>query len=174
MSELWEFNDVETFTAGAIGRPGQRVFYLQVRDAGQRVTVKCEKQQVNALAEYLNRLLEDLPAPDALPMRETLELASPDPATFTVGPMGLAYDADLDRFVVILEELVTEPDDEPPDDDSELDDDHDASKLRVHLSRGQAVAFCAVAAELVSAGRPACMFCGHPMDPDGHPCPRMN
>lgn len=175
MSELWEFNDVETFTAGAIGRPGQRVFYLQVRDAGQRVTVKCEKQQVTALAEYLGRLLEDLPAPDDLPMRETLELGAPTGAAFTVGPMGLAYDADLDRFVVILEELVIVEDDaEPGDDEPELDPDLDASKLRVHLSRGQAVAFCARAAELVSAGRPTCLFCGQPMDPDGHPCPRMN
>lgn len=169
MSGLWEFGDVETFTAGTVGRPGQRVFYLQVRDAGQRVTVKCEKQQVAALAEYLTRLLDDLPAPDDKPMRESLELASPLDPVFTVGPMGLAFDAELDRFVVILEELVV-----TDEDDDEDDDDPDAGKLRVHLTRGQAVAFCSVAAELLSAGRPSCLFCGFPMDPDGHPCPRMN
>jgi hypothetical protein len=27
---------------------------------------------------------------------------------------------------------------------------------------------------LVSAGRPACPFCGQPLDPTGHFCPRDN
>jgi hypothetical protein len=26
----------------------------------------------------------------------------------------------------------------------------------------------------VAAGRPNCRWCGFPIDPDGHPCPRMN
>ena len=50
----------------------------------------------------------------------------------------------------------------------------DRGRLRVELSRGQALAFATRAVELVAAGRPTCRFCGLPMDPDGHPCPRMN
>ncbi len=174
MSELYEFGDVDTFTTGAVGRPGQRVFFLQVRSDQTRVTLKCEKQQVSALAEYLVRLLQDLPDPDDLPMRESLQLVPPGEASFVVGPMGLAYDADLDRFVVMLEELVVADDEDEDDDAPFLDDEPDASKLRLHLTRGQASAFTKLAEEIVSAGRPSCLFCGRPMDPDGHPCPRMN
>ena len=28
--------------------------------------------------------------------------------------------------------------------------------------------------DLVNAGRPACALCGHPIDPEGHSCPRTN
>ena len=34
--------------------------------------------------------------------------------------------------------------------------------------------FCDHADDVVGAGRPPCRFCGLPMDPDGHTCPRMN
>ena len=86
MSELWEFGDVDTFTAGALGRPGQRVFFVQIRAEGRRLTLKCEKQQVAALADYLSKLLADLPPPDDLPMRESLELVPPTDPLFVVGP----------------------------------------------------------------------------------------
>ena len=32
----------EHFTAGAVGPPGQRVFYLQAGAAGELVTLRCE------------------------------------------------------------------------------------------------------------------------------------
>ena len=47
----------EHFTAGAVGPPGQRVFYLQAGAAGELVSLRCEKQQVGALGEYLDRIL---------------------------------------------------------------------------------------------------------------------
>src|SRR3546814_6888617 len=54
----------EVFTAGAVGEPGSRVFYLQVREEQLVVSLRCEKQQVAALADYFEGLLEDLePAP---------------------------------------------------------------------------------------------------------------
>ena len=48
------------FTAGTVGPPGQRVFYFQARDGDTVVTLRCEKQQVAALAEYFAGLLDDL------------------------------------------------------------------------------------------------------------------
>jgi uncharacterized repeat protein (TIGR03847 family) len=63
---------------------------------------------------------------------------------------------------VVLEELVEDPDVE------------DAGTLRVRLTRAQVAAFVAHGRRLVASGRPACRFCGHPIDPHGHPCPRMN
>lgn len=46
--------------------------------------------------------------------------------------------------------------------------------MRVFLTRGQVQAFCEQADTLVAAGRPPCMWCSLPIDPDGHVCPRMN
>jgi uncharacterized repeat protein (TIGR03847 family) len=35
-------------------------------------------------------------------------------------------------------------------------------------------AFVKRAQAVVSAGRPPCPFCGNPLDPQGHVCPRAN
>ncbi|NDE26381.1 MAG: DUF3090 family protein [Actinobacteria bacterium] len=38
----------------------------------------------------------------------------------------------------------------------------------------QARSFIDRASNVIKAGRPPCMFCGAPINPDGHICPRMN
>lgn len=185
MSVFYEFEDVDAFTTGAIGQPGSRVFYLQARHGKQRVAVKCEKQQVSAIAQYLRRVLNDLPPPDDRPMSAALELVEPVQEAFVLGPIGLGYDRTSDRLVVQLEEFRL-PDDDDDDNDADadvaddddlfvLDDDTDHDgHIRLYVTRGQAASFCERADQIVAAGRPDCQWCGHPVDPDGHPCPRMN
>ena len=51
MSQSFDFDAPDHFTAGAVGQPGQRVFYLQARQARELVSLKSEKEQVRALAE---------------------------------------------------------------------------------------------------------------------------
>ncbi len=46
--------------------------------------------------------------------------------------------------------------------------------LLVSLPPAVARAFCKRAQSVVSAGRPPCQFCGQPLDPAGHLCPRAN
>jgi uncharacterized repeat protein (TIGR03847 family) len=194
MSPSFDLGAVDAFTAGTVGEPGQRVFYLQARGGGQVVTIKCEKQQVAALGQYLEGLLQDLPAPADGPLPTALELLDPLDAVWVAGQLRVAWEADADRFIVVVDELDQEADEDIDDDDDDDDDDDandartgdagpdpadwlvtfDRGRLRVELSRGQALAFAARAGELVAAGRPSCRFCGLPMDPDGHPCPRMN
>lgn len=172
MGDLFEFGDVDAFTTGAIGAPGQRTFFVQIRSDGRRVTLKCEKQQVDALTHYLQRLLSDLPTPHDRPLPHALELAEPvDPVAFVIGPMGLAYDRELDRFVLMIEEALP-IDEETGEPDPVLAEDR--GRVRLHLTRGQALAFAEHGEEVVAAGRPSCVWCGLPMDPDGHGCPRMN
>lgn len=167
----------EVLTAGTVGPPGQRVFYLQVKDAPLVVTLRCEKQQVAALAEYLGGLLEDLePAPVAVGPAE-LELAEPVEPLWTVGTIGVAYDEPGDRIVIVLEELTEleeDPDLEPDDPLDPLAGSTASASVRLRLTRGQASAFVRHGRELVAAGRPPCRFCGLPLDPEGHACPRMN
>ncbi len=172
MGDLYEFDDVDAFGVGTVGLPGQRTFFVQVRADGNRVTLKCEKQQVAALGQYLQKLLEDLPSPGDRPLERSLDLVAPvEPPSFTIGAIGLAFDQGLDRFVLMLEEFVAlDPDTGEPD----PEDVSDAGRIRFRLTRGQALAFAERSEEIVAAGRPSCTWCGFPMDPDGHPCPRMN
>jgi uncharacterized repeat protein (TIGR03847 family) len=56
-----------------------------------------------------------------------------------------------------------------------LDDTgEEPGSIRVLLEPGQIEAFCDQVDDLMASGRPTCPFCAGPIDPDGHPCPRMN
>ena len=169
MGVFYQLDDVDAFTTAAVGRPGSRVFYLQVRQGEIRVTIKCEKQQASAIAEYLRKVMNDLPSPNNKPLPRALELHEPVEPAFVLGAIGLGYDRDTDRLLVQLEEVAV------VDENGELDEDaEDRGHVRLLLERGQALAFCEHTEGLVASGRPPCMFCGHPLDPDGHPCPKMN
>ncbi len=170
MTDTHDLGDVDAFTTGTVGRPGSRVFFVQARASGTIVSIRCEKQQADALAQFLGTLLNDLPDATDAPLPGTLELAEPVLPAFLLGSIGVAYDGESDRIVLQLEEAVLVDDEGNPDPES----DENKSVVRLRMSRGQAQAFCMHTAEVVSAGRPACRFCGLPIDPDGHPCPRMN
>ncbi|MGV3757966.1 MAG: DUF3090 family protein [Actinomycetota bacterium] len=163
----------DVVTAGTVGPPGQRVFYVQVRDGSLVVTLRCEKQQVAALAEYLGGLLDDLEPAPVGPSPSELDLAEPVDAAWTVGTIGVAYDEPADRIVVLFEELTDQVDEPDPEDDP-LEPTTAGASVRVRLTREQAAAFVRRGRDLVVAGRPPCRFCGFPIDPDGHACPRMN
>jgi uncharacterized repeat protein (TIGR03847 family) len=175
MSVFYEFDEVDSFSAAAIGEPGSRVFYLHARAGTQRVTVKCEKQQVTAISQYLRRVLSDLPPPEDRPLPGAVELGEQSDLAdqaFVLGPIGLGYDRGNDRVLVQLEELLAA--DADADDEEDVEPPPDRGHIRLYVTRSQAAAFCDHADEIVAAGRPLCMWCGFPIDPDGHPCPRMN
>lgn len=180
MSTSFDFTDIDHFTAGAVGEPGARVFYLQVRSGGALTAFRCEKQQVAALGTYLAGSMRDLPAPDPGDVPADMDLIEPVVAEWVVGSMGMAYDERDDRLVLLAEELVIEPEPEGAEAGAEaepvdlLDEPEPGATARFHLTRGQATAFVAHAEQLVSAGRPPCPICGGPMNPEGHNCPRSN
>jgi uncharacterized repeat protein (TIGR03847 family) len=168
VSVWFDFDEVDAFTVGTVGQPGSRVFYLQARRSGTLVTVKCEKQQASAIAQYLRRVLSDLPEPTGSVRPLSMELSTPTDEAFVLGPVGLGYDKDTDRVVVQLEEVGE------VDEEGELVPDDDRGHLRMFITRSQAAAFCEQAEVVVSAGRPPCRWCSLPIDPGGHACPRMN
>lgn len=162
MSDSFELADADRVTVGTVGTPGRRAFYLQAGEAGRTVTLKVEKQQVAVLAQAIAELLSDLAAPEAVPAAG--ELLEPVQALWAVGGMQIAYDQDDDRFVLVAQELLAE---------EEADED-DAATGRLRFTREQAAALVARSEELVEAGRPPCPWCGYPLDPAGHSCPRTN
>ena len=65
MPVSFDFREPDRFTAGTVGEPGRRVFYLQAAEGPAVASLRLEKQQVTALADYLERVLADL-RPDLL------------------------------------------------------------------------------------------------------------
>ncbi len=168
MSVFHEFDDVDKFTVGTVGRPGDRTFFLQIRADGTRLAVKCEKQQAIAISDYLTKVLSDLPPAQERPIAGAMELTAPVEPVFVLGPIGLGYDRSNDKVLLQLEEVGE------VDENGEPVDDETRGHVRIYLTRGQAAAFTAHAGQVIESGRADCMWCGRPMDPDGHACPRMN
>jgi uncharacterized repeat protein (TIGR03847 family) len=166
---LFVFDDPQRFVAGTVGPPGDRAFFLQARKGDAVVSVGLEKTQVAALAARLDDLLDAVDAPTAVEGDER-PLDEPVVELFRVGAMALAWDAE-DEAVVIEAQTPTEDGEyaEVPD---EADEGPDL--LRVRLDPSRARGFVQRAEALISAGRPACPFCGQPLDPQGHFCPRNN
>lgn len=162
----FDLGDVDHFTAGAVGEPGARTFLLQAATGGRLVTVKCEKQQVAALTEYLQGVLADLPVPDDDPPA-SLDLRPPLEPEWSVGSLSVAYDDAADRVVLLIEEAGVDD----PDDVEVIVEER--GSLRARLRRGQVKALVEHNSGLVQAGRPDCPICGHPRGPD-HACPRTN
>ena len=181
--ESFEFGRVDAFVPGAVGEPGQRVFYLQARLADHVVTLRCEKQQVGMLGRYLAQLAQALGPIEA--DRDVVGLVEPIDESWTVGQLSVGVDEESGRIMVSAEELIMDsfeveagPDVSEEEIEAlieaagELMDD--PAEARFVLSAGQALAFGERAEELLAAGRPSCTLCGAPIDPEGHDCPRWN
>lgn len=183
MSRSFELPEVDWVTVGTVGPPGQRTFYLQARQDDQLITLKLEKQQVAAIAQFLGEILADLSVPDPLPDDDALALAEPVLAEWAVGGLQLAYDGTSDRIVILAEEVGDDTDDADDDDpvpsepipaDPPAAGSSDRGVGRLSVTRTQAAAIVRRGWDLVGAGRPTCALCGHPIDPEGHSCPRTN
>ncbi len=177
---VFEYDAPERFVAGTVGSPGERTFFLQVT-AGVRVTsVSLEKQQVAVLAERVDELLDELlrrtggeaavPAVAPVGTTDNAPLSTPVEEDFRVGTMSLAWDSDTERVVIECLEVGQEA----GEDGDLTPSTPDASLLRVRLTGAAARAFVQRAEAVLAAGRPPCPFCGNPLDPEGHVCPRAN
>ena len=177
------YDDPERFVAGTVGEPGARTFFLQAR-AGHRLTsVACEKEQVMALAERLDVMLDEVarrfdrdPAPQAS-SEDTAPLEQPIEEEFRAGTMTLAWEADAERVVIEVFAVVTGEQaelEEEEDPVTAVMESDDAEVFVVRITELQARAFARRAVALVASGRPSCPFCGRPIDADGHICPRAN
>ncbi len=170
---LFIFDEPDHFLAAAVGEPGSRSFFLQARQGGAVVTLGIEKTQVAALAQRIGELLVAAEQPTSLAPSLRGAVSEPvEPRTelFRIGLLAIGWDGDGSALTVEAR---------PIDEDGEYaevadDDPTGPDLLRVRLSPSEGLQFANAAATLVSAGRPACPFCGQPLDPSGHFCPRSN
>jgi uncharacterized repeat protein (TIGR03847 family) len=189
------FEQPERFVAGTVGPPGQRTFFLQARDGSRVTSVALEKQQVSVLAERVDVLLDevlrqtqgDVSIPAVAPSGSTDSepLDQPIVEEFRVGTITLSWESEdqvvvIELFPISEESVVVEAESESEEGSDgepevELELEVEASEvLIVKLAPTYARAFAKRAQTVVAAGRPPCQFCGNPVDPEGHICPRAN
>jgi uncharacterized repeat protein (TIGR03847 family) len=158
-----ELDPVDRITAGAVGEPGERTFFIQGRQSERLVTVVVERQQVELLSASLVEILARAGKETGEgPGEEEMDLEEPVVPEWRVGRLSIGYDEDRDLVLLEAEELAQET---APG---------DPGKIRFWTSREQALALARHGATVVAAGRPRCDLCGNPMDPEGHICPALN
>lgn len=169
----------ERFVAGTVGEPGERTFFVQARQGNRLTSVSCEKRQVQVLADHLERVLDELQRlsegalriPKAREHADDLDpLDAPLEEDFRAGTMTIAWDSLLSAVQI---ELFSETDDDEPE-VIFADERTEGEALEVKITPTQARDFVARARDLIAAGRPSCPFCGQPLEPAGHICPRSN
>jgi len=177
-SQILLFEQPERFTVGTVGQPGERTFFIQAQNGTRLISVSLEKTQVQALADRLLYTIRDIkqnnPAIGFSRLaKDDAPLSTPIEEEFRVGVIGLAFDAESGLIQVDMQ-AVNENRDQDPEfiDVDDLTGDQDI--LRVLLPLGYAESFAKRANIVVGAGRTPCPFCGGPIDPAGHLCPRAN
>jgi uncharacterized repeat protein (TIGR03847 family) len=183
-SVIHSFDPPERFVAGTVGPPGQRTFFLQARTGTRVTSVALEKQQVAVLAERIDELLDELldptegdssvPALPPVALEDNAPLEQPIVEEFRAGTMTLSWDSADQRVVVEVFPFTEEGVVEPGTPEEEIEEPEPDEILVVRLPAGLARAFSKRAQAVVSAGREPCPFCGGPLDPSGHLCPRAN
>jgi len=148
------FSNPDRVMVGVRGEVGNRLFLLQAREGKRLVIVKCEKQQLGALAEWLSEVITELGRPGHLP--DDLSLEPEYEADFAVGDIAVAIDEETQTIEVTFESFEEE------------------DELVLTLTKEWAGALAIAITRLIEAGRPPCPLCGGPLDPSGHDCPRTN
>ncbi len=178
MGNVIELNPVDFVTVGTIGPKGNRTFHLQAGKDNRIISFTIEKEQAQALSAAITEMLDDIL--DAKDDRKTdvdfsrmdMDLREPIEPLFRIAQMGLAYDANSDKVILVAQELSPQADEEAPDDD-ELDtlDDYEEAEaksafnlfqasssepqiVRMWCTREQMRALSLQAMDTVKSGRP--------------------
>jgi len=150
----YEFPSPDKVMVGTRGVVGNRLFLLQARQGRRLVVVKCEKQQLSALAEWIAVAIKEMGRPGHLPADFALE--DEIEQDLVAGDISVLVDEESKTIELTIESL----------------DEEDT--LVLGLTREMAGGLAIAITRLVEAGRAPCPLCGGPLDPRGHDCPRTN
>ncbi|MGH2556354.1 MAG: DUF3090 family protein [Actinomycetota bacterium] len=121
---LIELDSVDRITAGAVGSPGERVFYLQGRRGDQLVTLLVEKQQVQLLAASVVEILARVGKETGQgPPEEEMALEEPLVPEWRAGRLSIGYNEERDLLMLEAEELLEEESEEEEEVEEEEDDE---------------------------------------------------
>lgn len=175
--QVFLFDPTERFVVGTVGIPGERTFFIQARTGSRMVSVALEKAQVAALADRIQQILREVRSSEPLTVferttRDDQPLETPIDEEFRVGVIGLAYVSD--RKLIEIDMQAIADSQSPEEEEAILETSESPDILRVLINLGYAESFAKRALAVVGAGRAPCPFCGGPIDPSGHLCPRAN
>jgi uncharacterized repeat protein (TIGR03847 family) len=162
---------VKWIGAEALGVPGQRTFRLLAFSDAMAAQLWLEKEQLQALAEAVARMLLQIDSEKGMDFRrEPTASAAPKPPEFPaapdidfqVGSLGLRYDAQRDLIALEASERDAEEGTPPA--------------FRCLTTRRQMESLQVNSLDVVSSGRPRCPLCGTPLSYAGMPhfCPPTN
>ena len=151
---------VRSLVAEALGEPGQRSFRFLVDGEGSSAIIWLEKEQLFQLALAIQQLLAGTSEEDAAEPSEGPSSALPISLDFKAGRLALGHDDTTGLFMIDAHDLE--------------DEDEDTATVRVWAGKDVVKEFSSEAMRVCAAGRPLCPLCGGPIDPDGHPCARVN
>ena len=166
----------------------------------EKVQVQVLAERLALLVAEIGRRGVQVPEALAPSDDDTSPLGEPLVEAFRVGTMTLGWDPEHEQVVIearAQEEVDEDEDEASDDDDADADDDDEEDEdpdeddepvtleiddsdpdgpdlVRVRLTPLAARAFVERSLRTVAAGRPPCPFCGQPLDPTGHICPRKN
>jgi len=165
-----DLDPVTHITTDAIGKPGQRVFYIQGWQDDRIISVIVEKVQIQSLAagceQFFGEIAKeypDLAAADTDFDESKMHISPPVDPLFRAGEIGLGYDADRDMMILVVREILLEG-----------QDAEEVGVVRYWCTRSQLLALCRWGMQVAERGRPICPQCGEPMEPEGHFCPKKN
>ena len=143
-----ELDPVTHITAGAIGQPGHRIFFIQAERGLDIITLLCEKGQVQALADAIEEMVQNLQDEFGLARHTDLvvdevamTIKEPVDPLFRVGAMGLGYDANRDRILLVAQEALAE------------EEERDPREVRFFATRAQMEVLSQYARDVIGRGR---------------------
>ena len=177
MGNVIELNPVDFVTIGTIGPKGIRTFHLQAGQDKRIVSFTIEKEQAHALSSAIAEMLDDIDEHDNTKTEadfSKLDMALREPIEplFRIAQMGLAYEANDNKIILVAQEFVPQDADEMDEDDDidELDeseedeeqeafnlfegDDGEPQVVRMWCTREQMRALSLHAMDAVKSGRP--------------------
>ena len=175
MGNVIELNPVDFVTIGTIGPKGKRTFHLQAGQDNRLVSFTIEKEQAHALSSAIAELLDDIDEQENTRTEadfSQLDMALREPIEpmFRISQMGLAYEPNDNRIILVAQEFVPQDPGDVDDDIDDLDDSEDDEAreaynlfegaegepqvVRMWCTREQMRALSLHALDTVKSGRP--------------------
>ena len=167
MDERYELKEVNLLSAISMGEPGKRTFFLIMGDKDEWVRVWLEKEQLEALGMAVDQFLHTIsqeyhrepshsegpPLSNEIPkVMPTVELG--------IDQITIGFDEDKATIGILVHPVGPQK--------------VDWTEIYCWASLAQLEKLGEEAKALCEAGRPRCVFCGGPIDPEGHICPKNN
>ena len=175
--EAYDFGRIELLDTEAIGKPGRRRFRLFARARGRTAGLWIEREQLQALSDAIDQVLAQLAGGDVL--RTLLPTQAPEApgappdfpdhpdVEFQIGELSLGYD-ERDNLLAILATPLE------PIEEGKTGTQHNTPGFAARFTRDQGLALSQHIQGILASGRPRCAFCGAPLGPEPHACPKQN